>query len=76
MSMERCTRPDCSRPATATISYRYDERSVWLGPLDATGSRLHLCGAHAERFSVPLGWELTDLRAAVLPFSPLDEAVA
>lgn len=68
MSVRRCDRPDCSRPASASLSYRYAEQRVWVGTLEpAEGESQHcLCGAHADRLRVPEGWELVDLRADVL----------
>lgn len=72
MEAERCARPDCSRPAAASLSYRYADRAVWVGELlPHDDSQHHLCGAHADRLRVPRGWDLVDLRA-----SSLDEAVA
>ncbi|MBI2168768.1 MAG: DUF3499 family protein [Actinobacteria bacterium] len=65
MVMWRCNRPDCSRPASASLSYRYDDSSVWVGDLTADDESQHrLCAPHAERLRVPLGWELIDLRMA------------
>lgn len=73
MSERRCDRPDCSRPASASLSYRYADGSVWVGDLDVNDpSLLHLCSVHADRLLVPKGWELIDLRTLGAP----TEAVA
>ena len=71
--MRRCNRPDCSRAASASLSYRYEDRAVWIGALSADGESQHaLCAPHADRLLVPVGWELIDLRAVIAR----DEAVA
>lgn len=76
MTVCRCDRPDCSRPASVSLSYRYAEQAVWIGDLlPETEVQHRMCGAHAERLKVPQGWELIDLRTVtVLPTR--DEAVA
>lgn len=71
--MRRCDRPDCSRPASASLSYRYADRAVWVGALTPDDhSQHHLCESHADRLRVPVGWELIDLRLELTP----GEAVA
>lgn len=59
-----CARPACGAPAVATLAYDYASRTVWLGPLaDAAHPSTHdLCAGHADRLSVPLGWDLDDRR--------------
>jgi len=48
------------------LSYRYEERSVWIGSLTANDESQHrLCSPHADRLLVPVGWELIDLRVVV-----------
>ncbi|HVM39805.1 MAG TPA: DUF3499 family protein, partial [Acidimicrobiia bacterium] len=66
MSVRRCDRPDCARPASASLSYRYDERSVWVGDLVTDDAQHCLCAPHADRLRVPVGWALNDLRAVGL----------
>jgi hypothetical protein len=50
--------------ASATLSYSYGDGAVWLDDLLETGHPANhdLCGAHADRTGVPLGWELRDRR--------------
>lgn len=64
----RCARPDCSQVATTTLSYEYETSTVRLGHLsDESHPMTHdLCEAHADRMSVPRGWQLRD-RRDVLP---------
>jgi len=73
-----CARPGCSAAATATLSYDYAERAVWLGAL---GTETHpmthdLCDQHADVLTVPRGWVLHDQRSTGFEPSFGDEAVA
>jgi hypothetical protein len=63
----RCARPDCHQVASTTLSYEYATSTVWLGPLaDEAHPMIHdLCEAHADRMSVPRGWQLRDRRDVV-----------
>ena len=56
----RCSRSGCAQPAAATLTYVYAESTAVVGPL-ATFSEPHsydLCEFHAQRLTVPLGWEV------------------
>src|SRR3954447_11932619 len=56
----RCSRSGCAQPAAATLTYVYAESTAVVGPL-ATYSEPHsydLCEFHAERLTVPRGWEV------------------
>ncbi|CAN2211690.1 Protein of unknown function DUF3499 [Candidatus Nanopelagicaceae bacterium] len=60
-----CSRASCRRMATMTLTYVYAESVAVVGPL-ATYSEPHaydLCEIHAERLTVPNGWEV--IRAAI-----------
>lgn len=60
-----CSRASCRRMATMTLTYIYAESTAVVGPL-ATYSEPHaydLCEIHAERLTVPNGWEV--IRAAI-----------
>ena len=60
-----CSRASCRRMATMTLTYIYAESVAVVGPL-ATYSEPHaydLCEIHAERLTVPNGWEV--IRAAI-----------
>ncbi len=63
-----CARPGCNRPAAATLSYHYAERTVWLEACHAEPHPANhdLCAAHADRLSPPLGWHLEDRRDSVV----------
>lgn len=63
--MRSCARTACRWPAAATLSYRYATQEVWLADLDVDHpSTYDLCPHHAERLTVPRGWQLIDLRSA------------
>lgn len=59
-----CRRNACARPATSTLTFRYDTAQAWLSDLadEADPLRWDLCPTHAERLTVPKGWELVDAR--------------
>ena len=55
-----CSRATCRAMATMTLTYIYAESTAVVGPL-ATYSEPHaydLCEIHAERLTVPNGWEV------------------
>lgn len=59
-SVRRCSKPECVRPAVATLTYIYAESTAVVGPL-AAYSEPHsydLCEVHASRLTVPRGWEV------------------
>lgn len=81
-----CGKQSCARPALVALTFDYRDRTVWLddlGPLADPRSTL-LCAPCAERFTVPLGWQLEDRTSpapaaapAVRPLrSPAHPAVA
>lgn len=56
----RCSRTACPANAAATLTYVYADSKAVLGPL-ATESEPHhydLCTEHAERLTVPRGWQV------------------
>ncbi len=58
-----CSRSACGRLAIATLTYVYSDQTAVLGPL-ATYAEPHaydLCDSHADRLSVPRGWEVIRL---------------
>ena len=63
----RCARPDCHQVAATTLAYEYHTSTVWLAPLsDEAHPMTHdMCEAHADRMSVPRGWQLRDRRDVV-----------
>lgn len=65
MSPRRCSRPACKQVALYTLTYVYRDSTAVLGPL-ATYVEPHcydLCAAHADRLTVPRGWEVVRLPA-------------
>ncbi len=70
MTPRRCSRPACQRAAVHTLTYVYRDSTAVLGPLAAYVEPhcYDLCAAHADRMTVPRGWEV--LR---LPDGPAEE---
>ena len=65
MSSRRCSRPACKQTALYTLTYVYRDSTAVLGPL-ATLQEPHcydLCAAHADRLTVPRGWDVVRLPA-------------
>ncbi|MFT3714546.1 MAG: DUF3499 domain-containing protein [Gordonia sp. (in: high G+C Gram-positive bacteria)] len=59
-SPRQCCRPGCARAAVATLTFVYAESTAVIGPL-AQNEEPHswdLCSEHAERSTVPRGWQL------------------
>lgn len=55
-----CSKVACVADAVSTLTYVYADSMAVLGPL-ATSAEPHsydLCGRHAERLSVPQGWQV------------------
>jgi hypothetical protein len=65
VSARRCSRPACKRVALYTLTYVYCDSTAVLGPLAAYVEPhcYDLCGAHADRLTVPRGWEVVRLPA-------------
>lgn len=59
-----CSRPDCAAAATATLTFSYATKEVWLAVLaqDPDPDSYDLCDRHAARTRAPSGWRLTDRR--------------
>ncbi|MBN9606131.1 MAG: DUF3499 family protein [Actinomycetales bacterium] len=60
MTARPCSKVACRAEAVATLTYDYADSLVVLGPL-AIRHEPHsydLCPRHAERLSIPLGWQL------------------
>lgn len=73
MSPRRCSRPACKRAAVHTLTYVYRDSTAVLGPLAAFVEPhcYDLCAAHADRMTVPKGWEVVRL-----PDGPAEEEKA
>lgn len=65
----QCTRSGCAEAAACTLTYDYGQSHVWLDALAAERDphAYDMCARHAERLSVPAGWQLDDRRARRLP---------
>ena len=59
----------CDAEPVATVTLRYAEREVAIGPLLAERDRnlLDLCRDHVERMTPPVGWTVQDSRVVTLP---------
>lgn len=58
-----CARPDCARAASASLTYDYGAKTVWIDHLDRPDpSRYDMCDWHAARVTVPSGWDLVERR--------------
>jgi hypothetical protein len=71
-----CARPGCAAPATASLTYEYASRTVWLDELlaEPDPSAYDLCSTHADNLRVPQGWTRDD-RRGTLRFLPQRIAV-
>ncbi len=63
MSSRTCAKPGCNVSASATLTYDYAGRVATVDHLAPPHPMQYdLCGRHAERLSVPNGWDLVDRR--------------
>lgn len=64
-----CTKVGCVAPATATLIFEYSNSTAWLEDLapERDPSGYDLCTGHAERLSVPRGWDRVDRRSSTPP---------
>lgn len=61
-------RPGCDRPAVARLSYDPITCSVWLDDVaERVGRNQEICALHADRLTVPRGWDMADRRADQAP---------
>lgn len=74
VASRRCSRPGCPTPATATLTFRYDQQHASLVPLvdDGGPETYDLCGDHADRTHPPYGWTLEDDRPDDTPVAAPD----
>lgn len=72
--MELCHRPQCSRVARASVVVVPAELFARLEDL-SEGGQLILCDEHADKLTVPLGWELHDGRRVHVDDGGVDENV-
>lgn len=64
-----CRRTACQRPAAASLSYCYASAQVWLEDVhrEPEPQRWDICREHAELLTIPLRWELMDVRSSTVP---------
>ena len=60
MSGRPCSKVACNMDAVATLTYVYADSMAVLGPLSQKPEphSYDLCAKHAERLSVPQGWQV------------------
>ena len=70
-----CSKPGCANPAVATMTFDHAEATAILGPLATKADPIgyDLCQKHAERLSVPRGWQVVRLADSFTPPVPNDE---
>jgi len=66
MDQRPCSKVACVSDAVSTLTYDYADSLAVLGPLGYTlePHSYDLCAKHAERLSVPQGWQV--VRHAVM----------
>lgn len=77
-SLRLCSRSACRQSAIATLTYVYADSTAVLGPL-ATYPEPHcydLCSEHAQRLTVPRGWQVLRLELPDAPRLAADELSA
>ena len=72
MSSRCCSRTACKQPPVYTLTYVYRDSTAVLGPRAAYGEPhcYDLCAKHAERLTVPRGWD-----GVRLPGDPVQQSV-
>lgn len=60
MNERPCSKVACSQDAAFTLTYDYADSMAVLGPLSYTAQphSYDLCDRHADRMSVPHGWQV------------------
>ncbi|MCU1598763.1 MAG: hypothetical protein QOK08_286 [Actinomycetota bacterium] len=60
MTGRPCSKVACGAEAVSTLTYVYADSMAVLGPLSQTAEphSYDLCERHAERLSVPQGWQV------------------
>lgn len=75
IGVRECSKPGCSEPAVATLTYDYANSTAVLGPL-ATSAEPHaydLCQHHAQSLTVPRGWQVVRLQTSFDPAPPSED---
>ena len=76
--MRTCAKMRCDAEPIATVSLRYADREVAIGPLLAERDRnlLDLCREHVDRMTPPVGWAIRDVRVTVVAHAAAPHAPA
>ena len=63
--VRKCSRNGCRWPASASLTFAYAQKVVWIEDLivQPHPAAYDLCAAHADRLTVPRGWEVVRLPA-------------
>lgn len=71
--VRKCSRNACRWPASASLTFAYAQKIVWIEDLitQPHPAAYDLCAAHAERLAVPIGWLKEDLRVVPPPVTPI-----
>ena len=72
ISVRHCSKPGCSRPAVATLTYDYSDSTAVVGSLSAAAdpNAYDLCEHHANSLTVPRGWQIVRLQTTFEPAPP------
>ena len=72
ISVRHCSKPGCSRPAVATLTYDYSDSTAVVGSLSAAAdpNAYDLCEHHANSLTVPRGWQIVRLQTIFEPAPP------
>lgn len=67
-----CSKPVCTAPAVATLTYVYADSTVVVGHLaiQAEPHSYDLCAAHAEGFVAPRGWDVIHVHQELVDLAP------
>src|SRR5436305_12267249 len=65
----QCVRPGCGAIEEARLTYHYVSRTAWLAVevVEPDPATYELCTQHADRFTVPVGWNREDRRTSDAP---------
>ena len=78
ISVRHCSKPGCSRPAVATLTYDYSDSTAVVGSLSASAdpNAYDLCENHANSLTVPRGWQIVRLQTNFEPAPPSGDDLA
>ena len=76
-AVRKCSRNGCRWPASASLTFAYAQKVVWIEDLitERHPAAYDLCAAHAERLAVPIGWNKEDLRVVPPAVTPIRQGL-